>query len=69
MYFQLNRKCLDRGVFFTYVDLRWGITTEQTQDGKTIAICLQEVHYPCLFNTVKTTITFLQKRFYDYIIL
>ena len=40
--FQINRLCVDRGVFFTYVDLRWGITTEQTNDGKTIAICLQE---------------------------
>ena len=37
--------CIDRGVFFTYVDLRWGITTEQSSDGKTIAICLQEVKY------------------------
>ena len=40
---QINRICTDRGVFFTYVDLRWGITSEQTSDGKTIAICLQEV--------------------------
>ncbi|CAG2252128.1 NPHP3 [Mytilus edulis] len=39
----INRLCVDRGVFFTYVDLRWGITTEQTNDGKTIAICLQEI--------------------------
>ncbi|XP_076110507.1 uncharacterized protein LOC143079164 [Mytilus galloprovincialis] len=39
---EINRLCVDRGVFFTYVDLRWGITTEQTNDGKTIAICLQE---------------------------
>ena len=35
--------CADRGVFFTYVDLRWGITSEQTDHGKTIHICLQEV--------------------------
>ena len=41
--FQINRICADRGVFFTYVDLRWGITSEQTSYGKTIAICLQEV--------------------------
>ncbi|CAG2215023.1 NPHP3 [Mytilus edulis] len=40
---EINRLCVDRGVFFTYVDLRWGITTEQTNDGKTIAICLQEI--------------------------
>ena len=41
---QINRMCSERGVFFTYVDLRWGITSEQTSDGKTIAICLQEVY-------------------------
>ena len=41
---ELNRLCLDRGVFFTYVDLRWGITTEQTESGETISICLREVN-------------------------
>ncbi|XP_064632184.1 uncharacterized protein LOC135490720 isoform X2 [Lineus longissimus] len=40
---EINALCADRGVFFTYVDLRWGITSEQTDDGKTIAICLQEI--------------------------
>nr|XP_006817896.1 PREDICTED: uncharacterized protein LOC100371827 [Saccoglossus kowalevskii] len=40
---ELNRICSDRNVFFTYVDLRWGITTEQTKHGRTIAICLQEI--------------------------
>ncbi|KAL4237053.1 hypothetical protein ACF0H5_005437 [Mactra antiquata] len=40
---EINRVCTNRGVFFTYVDLRWGITSEQTSDGKTIAICLQEI--------------------------
>ncbi|XP_038058559.1 uncharacterized protein LOC119729838 [Patiria miniata] len=40
---ELNRICLDRGVFFTYVDLRWGITAGQTNDGKTISICLREI--------------------------
>ncbi|VDI38996.1 Hypothetical predicted protein [Mytilus galloprovincialis] len=44
---EINRLCVDRGVFFTYVDLRWGITTEQTNDGKTIAICLQEASINC----------------------
>ena len=42
--FQINKMCADRGVFFNYVDLRWGITSEQTDDGKTISICLQEVY-------------------------
>ncbi|XP_022091330.1 uncharacterized protein LOC110979639 [Acanthaster planci] len=40
---ELNRICLDRGVFFTYVDLRWGITESQTADGETISICLREI--------------------------
>ena len=40
---QVNKMCSERGVFFTYVDLRWGISTEQSSDGQTIAICLQEV--------------------------
>ncbi|XP_038072011.1 uncharacterized protein LOC119740704 [Patiria miniata] len=40
---ELNRICLDRGVFFTYVDLRWGITENQTTDGETISICLREI--------------------------
>lgn len=40
---EINRLCLDRGVFFSYVDLRWGITAEQSLDGKTIFICLSEV--------------------------
>ena len=30
-------------MFFTYVDLRWGITESQTCDGETISICLREV--------------------------
>ena len=42
---QINKVCKDRGVFFTYVDLRWGITEEQTTKGETISICLQEVLY------------------------
>ncbi|VDI57556.1 Hypothetical predicted protein [Mytilus galloprovincialis] len=40
---EINRMCTDRGVFFTYVDLRWGITKEQTSHGQTISICLQEI--------------------------
>ncbi|XP_063951363.1 uncharacterized protein LOC129253865 [Lytechinus pictus] len=40
---EINRLCLDRGAFFTYVDLRWGITEEQTKSGRTIEICLREI--------------------------
>ena len=41
---EINRVCRDRGVFFSYVDLRWGITSDQSKDGKTISICLREVN-------------------------
>ena len=56
---QINRMCSERGVFFTYVDLRWGITSEQTSDGKTIAICLQEVYM--LVKLGKPTMWFLNR--------
>ncbi|XP_069101362.1 uncharacterized protein [Argopecten irradians] len=40
---EINKMCSERGVFFTYVDLRWGISDEQSKTGQTIAICLQEI--------------------------
>ncbi|XP_033109971.1 uncharacterized protein LOC117111194 [Anneissia japonica] len=40
---ELNRLCTERGICFTYVDLRWGITKEQSEDGQTISICLREI--------------------------
>ncbi|XP_071959587.1 uncharacterized protein [Antedon mediterranea] len=40
---ELNRMCTERGICFTYVDLRWGITQEQSKDGQTISICLREI--------------------------
>ncbi|XP_060078987.1 uncharacterized protein LOC132558436 [Ylistrum balloti] len=40
---EINKMCSERGVFFTYVDLRWGISEEQSETGQTIAICLQEI--------------------------
>ncbi|KAK3101549.1 hypothetical protein FSP39_004391 [Pinctada imbricata] len=40
---EINRMCSKRGVFFSYVDLRWGISSEQSSHGQTIAICLQEI--------------------------
>jgi hypothetical protein len=35
--------CKQRGVSFSAVDLRWGITTDQSQQGETINICLREI--------------------------
>ncbi len=33
----------ERGVEFTEIDLRWGITDDETKAGKTIRICLEEI--------------------------
>eukprot|EP01125_Pyxidicula_operculata_P016146 TRINITY_DN552_c0_g1_i1.p1 TRINITY_DN552_c0_g1~~TRINITY_DN552_c0_g1_i1.p1 ORF type:complete len:1462 (+),score=367.44 TRINITY_DN552_c0_g1_i1:741-5126(+) len=40
---QLKEFCKSRGVFLTVVDLRWGITSEDTEKGDTISICLNEI--------------------------
>jgi hypothetical protein len=39
----LRRMCEDRGIAFSIVDLRWGITDEQALDGRVVEICLNEV--------------------------
>jgi hypothetical protein len=40
---QLRRLCEQRGVVFSEVDLRWGITSEQSAAGLVLPICLEEV--------------------------
>ncbi|SES81090.1 Chromosomal replication initiation ATPase DnaA [Natronincola peptidivorans] len=35
--------CRERDVVFTGVDLRWGITEEEAQQGRTIRLCLDEI--------------------------
>ncbi len=40
---ELRRRCRQRGVEFTEVDLRWGITEEQKAEGKVLPICLAEI--------------------------
>lgn len=40
---ELRRRCRKRGVEFTGVDLRWGITDEQKAEGKVLPICLREI--------------------------
>ena len=40
---ELRRRCRDRFVEVIGVDLRWGITEEDSQNGRTIAICLREI--------------------------
>jgi len=40
---RLRRTCEERAVVFTDVDLRWGITDEQTAEGEVLPICLAEI--------------------------
>ena len=40
---KLRRKCRERQVELVDVDLRWGITEEEAQQGKVLPICLAEI--------------------------
>ncbi|MCA8989318.1 MAG: tetratricopeptide repeat protein, partial [Planctomycetaceae bacterium] len=40
---QLRRICEERGVTWSEVDLRWGITEEQSQRGEVLPICLEQI--------------------------
>ena len=40
---EIRQMCMERNVFFTYVDLRWGLTEEESSVGKAIQLCLSEV--------------------------
>jgi nephrocystin-3 len=40
---QIRAICRERGVEFTEIDLRWGITDEEARTGNTIRICLEEI--------------------------
>jgi nephrocystin-3 len=40
---ELRRRCRERQVELVDVDLRWGITEEQSRSGETLPICLQEI--------------------------
>lgn len=40
---ELRKMCMDRGVGFTEVDLRWGVTQEQAEQGEVLPICLAEI--------------------------
>jgi tetratricopeptide (TPR) repeat protein len=41
---QLRKLCEQRGVVFSEVDLRWGITDEQRAEGKVLPICFAEMN-------------------------
>ena len=40
---ELNRRARERGVELVEVDLRWGVTQEQAEDGHALEICLAEI--------------------------
>ena len=40
---QLRRMCEQRGVAWSEVDLRWGVTDEQKAEGAVLPICLAEI--------------------------
>jgi nephrocystin-3 len=40
---QLRKLCEERGVIWSEVDLRWGITDEQSAEDQVLPICLQEI--------------------------
>ena len=40
---ELRRRCRERFVEFTEVDLRWGVTDEEKAEGKVLPICLAEI--------------------------
>ena len=42
-FLELRQFCRDRGVIFSEVDLRWGITDEQQAEGQVLPICLAEI--------------------------
>ncbi len=40
---RIRKECRERGVEFTEIDLRWGITEEESRTGRTVRICLEEI--------------------------
>ena len=40
---EIRKACRERLVEFTEVDLRWGVTKEEAEQGKVVRICLEEI--------------------------
>ena len=40
---RIRSACRERGVEFVEIDLRWGISDEESRAGQTIRICLEEI--------------------------
>lgn len=39
----LHRLCMSRYIHFSYVDLRWGITNEESSENKVVPLCFQHI--------------------------
>lgn len=39
----LRKLCRERGVELTEIDLRWGVTAEEAEQGKVVKVCLEEI--------------------------
>lgn len=46
---QISSLCLSKGVEFVPVDMRWGITSELSDNAQTINICLREIDRSDMF--------------------
>ena len=40
---KLRKLCDERGIIWSEVDLRWGVTDEQKSDGQVLPLCLAEI--------------------------
>ena len=41
---KIEQECRRRGASFSVLDLRWGITESESQTGKVIEICIDEIN-------------------------
>src|SRR5947207_5351306 len=42
---ELRDRCARHGVEFVAIDLRWGVTEEESQSGQALRICLEEIEH------------------------
>jgi tetratricopeptide (TPR) repeat protein len=40
---EIRHRCYQRGIEFTEIDLRWGVTEKQAEQGKVVEVCLKEI--------------------------
>ncbi len=42
---ELRERCLRKGIHLVDIDLRWGVTEKEAEEGKALAICLDEIEH------------------------